>query len=142
MKTFSILPWYFLLLIVGLCASVMVTTEGMTQEKSVMGTTPIDVLSAETSPAILIVVAQRNIGTTKVDDFKNAVGVKYPNMNIKVFNSTNDARTNEFLQIISTEKITATYGFVILKPNSAYNITKPNSDTNKPYISCKTELDL
>jgi hypothetical protein len=120
----------------------MVTTEGMTREETVMGETPVDVLSTVTSPAILIVVAQRNIGTTKVDDFKNAVGVKYPNMNIKVFKSMNDARTNEFLQIISTEKLTATYGFVILKPNSAYNITKPNSDTNKPYISCKTELDL
>ena len=142
MKTFNILPWYFLLLIIGLCASVMVTTEGMTREETVFEETPVDVLTTMTLPAILLVVAQRNLNTSKVTDVKNLIAIKFPNMNIKVFNSMNDKKANEFLKNISIEQLTSTTGSVVLKPNSAYNMNAPISNTNKPYITCKADLSI
>ena len=120
----------------------MVTTEGMTREETVFEETPVDVLTTMTLPAILLVVAQRNLNTSKVTDVKNLIAIKFPNMNIKVFNSMNDTKANEFLKNISIEQLTSTTGSVVLKPNSAYNMNAPISNTNKPYITCKADLSI
>lgn len=139
MKLFGILPWFVLLAILLLCVA-MPSKEGLTTEDTIVSETPADMLAAMVSPSILLVVAKRNINSTTVNRYKDyAIKQKFPNMNIKVYTSMNDDKTNEFLDMISTKSLTYE-GIVILKPNPSYKITAPVSATNKPFIDAKPEV--
>jgi hypothetical protein len=141
MKLFGILPWFLLLTIILLCVAMMPSKEGLTTEDSIVGETPADMLAVMVSPSLLLVSASRSINGTSYNKYKDLSKQKFPNMNLKVYNSMNDEKTNEFLAIISTKNLTSE-GNVVLKPNPLYNITLPNSATNKPFIDVKPELNV
>lgn len=140
MKLFGILPWFLLLTII-IVSVAMTVKEGMTTEENIVSESAADTMAAMVSPAILLVTAKRSINGTSFNRYKDyLIKQKFPNMNLKVYTSMNDDKTNEFLGIISTKNLSYE-GNVILKPNPAYNITLPNSDTNKPFIDAKPEVN-
>jgi hypothetical protein len=140
MKLFRILPWFLLLTII-IVSVAMTVKEGMTTEENIVSESAADTMAAMVSPAILLVTAKRSINGTSFNRYKDyLIKQKFPHMNLKVYTSMNDDKTNEFLGIISTKNLSYE-GNVILKPNPAYNITLPNSDTNKPFIDAKPEVN-
>jgi hypothetical protein len=139
MKLFRILPWFLLLTII-IVSVAMTVKEGMTTEENIVSESAADTMAAMVSPAILLVTAKRSINGTSFNRYKDyLIKQKFPNMNLKVYTSMNDDKTNEFLGIISTKNLSYE-GNVILKPNPTYNITLPNSATNKPFIDAKPEV--
>jgi len=156
MKTFRILPWYFLLLILGLCVAIMTTTEGMLVENEQV------VNSSYTHDAGITLLKKRagdfiaNTAKTKKpmcaifvsDSYKtrNMTNVRNDlNKNTKVdyllFTSYDDTKTNVILQSISEAKLSAqnpVNPLVVLVANGAY---KPTSNPNQTYIGDTTRFN-
>lgn len=156
MKTFRILPWYFLLLILGLCVAIMTTTEGMLVDNeqvvnsSYTHATGIALLKKRASEyinnaaktkkpmcAVFVSDSYKTRNMTKVRDDLN----KNTKVDYLLFTSYDDTKTNVILQSISVAKLSAqnpVNPLVVLVANGAY---KPTSNPNQTYIGDTTRFN-
>jgi hypothetical protein len=136
MKTFNILPWYLLLLIVVFCVAIMNTTEGMDNFTIKDNTTMDDVtkkLNAKGTKHLIpkksnvkVVVLSKN---TTSSIYKEKLANKFrqlDNMDIQLLFSKSDDTTNKILKQISTNTLN-NKDFILLEPNPGYIPEDPSS---------------
>ena len=129
MKTFKILPWYFLLLMVGLCVA-MSTREGM-------------IVSAETVESTYSPESGVNILKTKADEFLKSTLKTKRNVYLIVTSSTYQGRTNMTKVIAELNKNkTVDYILFISKDNIKMNMILKRIADTPSQLSATNDLIL
>jgi hypothetical protein len=149
MKTFRILPWYFLLLILGLCVAIMKTTEGMIVADQLVNATytkdaGIQLLTTKSNefinnnaktkrPLCIIFVSNSYKGRTNMTNVKTELN-KNKSVDYILFTSNDDTKANLILQHISMDKLSTqnpVNPLVVLVANGGY---KPANPSNQRYV--------
>ena len=155
MKTFRILPWYFLLLILGLCVS-MTTREGMIVSDQLVNTTythdaGVQLLKTKATefinnaaktkrPVCAIFVSDSTKGKINMTNVKSDLN-KITTVDYILFTSNDDTKTNVILQSISMEKLSTqnpVTPLVVQVANGGYKTYNP---ANQMYVSDKKRFD-
>ena len=146
MKTFRILPWYFLVLIIGLCVTVMYTTEGMiVSSQTVVGTyaldTGVQVLKTKATEFInstsktkrnvyAIFLSDTYQGRTNTTNITNELN-KNKTVDYIFFISKDNTKVNMVLKEISASQLSVSNDLIVLTVNSGF---KPPMSVTTMYV--------
>ena len=148
MKTYSILPWYYLLLLVVLCAAILPTTEGMVIKSTIYSTSPITTsvqalknkqkieIKKTNSDYIVVILPEKYSSSVNISKLTTDL-YKLTSYTFALYLSKNDAKMNSILKEISNLTITPSSKALTMKINRAYTT---NMTTNKMYIAGPTSV--